>query len=191
MSRYSIYQIVPLPHFWYPLTRAISDKIIIFKHNNIVIICYLKSNLKRLKMDINRRLLDLRNNIETISIQMPRLNSGLVVLENNFHKVMKSGSYNWGAKVCWACSEIFLDRVQAKDPRNVVPISQFQWGAWINVRHSINCVSKLSTNLRSWVSQNNCPCYLNGSIMEWSLGVRSRSIGSQVQSSKSPQKNKY
>lgn len=78
---------------------------------------------------------------------MPRLNGVLVVLEDNFDKVMESGVNNGGAEECRARSGRVLDGVKAKNTRNFVKIGEFQWGAWINIRDPVNSVSELSTDL--------------------------------------------
>ena len=92
--------------------------------------------------DIRNKILirGLPDNVETVSIQMPRLDSGFIVLEDDFNKVMKGGSNDRCAKDCGTKSWHFLDCVQVKDTRDVEPVSQLQWGGWINVGDTINSI---------------------------------------------------
>lgn len=78
---------------------------------------------------------------------MPRLNGGLVVLEDDFNEVVEGGIDNGGAEDCRAWSGRVLDGVEVKYTRNFEIISELQWGGWINVGDPVNCISKLPTDL--------------------------------------------
>lgn len=108
----------------------------------------------------------LPNNVEAISIKMPRLKCGFGVLEYNFNEVVKCGSYDRGTKPCWASSGFVLDCVEVKYTRDVKPVSQLQGGLWINIGDIVYGIAKLATNLSSRIGQNKCPDNFNGTIME-------------------------
>lgn len=76
---------------------------------------------------------------------MPRLDSGLIVLEDEFYVVMKSSRNDGYTKLCGGARSWFvLDRVIIEDAGNVVPVGKLQWSGWIHVGDSINSISKLA-----------------------------------------------
>lgn len=90
----------------------------------------------------------LPNNIETGSIEMPRLHSCFVVLEDDFNEVMKCESNDRGARLGRSTlSGLVLDGVEIKDTRDVKPVSKLQWRRWIHIGDPINSISKLAVYL--------------------------------------------
>lgn len=68
------------------------------------------------------------------SIEMPRLDRGLIVLEDNFNVVMKSCWNDRGAKLCGSArSWCVLDGIQIEDAGNVKPVGKLQWGGRVRI----------------------------------------------------------
>ena len=72
---------------------------------------------------------------------MPRLDSGFIVLEDNFYEVMKGSSYYRGAKNCRDRKRKILDGVRLENTRDVVIVSKLQWGCGVDIGDTINSIS--------------------------------------------------
>lgn len=123
----------------------------------------------------------LPNNIETGSIEMPRLDRGLIVLEDNFNVVMKSCWNDRGAKLCGSArSWCVLDGIQIEDAGNVKPVGKLQWGGRVRIGDPINSIPELVVYLCRWIGQYNCPHNFYCTVVEWSLRIRPGCICCQI-----------
>ena len=97
---------------------------------------------------------------------MPGLDRVLVVLEDNFHKVMKYSSNHGCAENCRGIDRCSLHRIQGKDTGNVVPVSKFQRGGRIDIRPPVNSVTQLAIYLLCCIGKDELLLNFYGPIME-------------------------
>lgn len=85
---------------------------------------------------------------------MPGLDRVLVVLEDNFHKVMKFSSNHGCAENCRGIDRCSLHRIQGKDTGDVIPVSKLQWGGRIDIRYPVNSITQLAIYLLRCIGKN-------------------------------------
>ena len=87
---------------------------------------------------------------------MPRLDSFLIILEDDFHKVVESNAYDRGAKDCRASHRRdVLDCVQVEDSRDVKKVSKLQRGIGISVGDTVNRVAEPAIYLCHRICKHN------------------------------------
>ena len=97
---------------------------------------------------------------------MPRLDRVLIILEDNFHKVMECSVYHGSAELGRARGGLVLDGVEVEDAGNVEPIGELQRGRGIEVGDPVDGVSELAVDIGRRIGQNYSSRDWNGAIVE-------------------------
>ena len=97
---------------------------------------------------------------------MLRFDRVLSILEDDFHKIMKSGANNRGAKNCRTSRRSVLDCAQVEYISDIEIVSKLQRGAWVNVGDLNNSKTWLVVYQCCRVCKYKCPDYRYGTIMK-------------------------
>lgn len=129
-----------------------------------------------------KKLTNIPNDPEIITINVPRLHGVFIVLKHNLNEIMKRSLQHRCSYMCrtirWSGLNI------TEDSRNVEVISKFKRGIRVNIGDTINCITELSIDQWCWIRQIYSFSWNYLSIMEWSLWVRPSSICCQIPSAR-------